>query len=87
MGNPPRTGPTYQRLGLARHTDGANFALADGHVKWLRPGQVSPGYANTNPQNDQDHGVNQFGQPDGIAAGTGFMGQAPKNFAATFSAL
>ena len=39
------------------------------------------------PQNDQDQGINQFGRPDGIAAGTGFMGQAPKNFTATFSAL
>ncbi len=87
LGNPPRTGPTYQRLGPARHTDGSNFALADGHVKFLRPGAVSPGYANTSPQNDQDQGVNQFGRPDGIAAGTGFMGQAPKNFTATFSAL
>ena len=87
LGNPPRTGPTYQRLGPARHTDGSNFVLADGHVKFLRPSAVSPGYANTNSQNDQDQGVNQFGGPDGIAAGTGFMGQAPKNFAATFSAL
>ncbi len=87
MGSPPRTGPTYERLGPARHTDGSNFALADGHVKFLRPAQVSPGYANTSAQNDQDQGVNQFGDPDGIAAGTGFMGQAPKNFVATFSAL
>ncbi len=87
LGNPPRTGPTYQRLGPARHTDGSNFALADGHVKFLRPSAVSPGYANTSPQNDQDQGVNQFGLPAGIAAGTGFMGQSPKNFTATFSAL
>ncbi|WP_174721499.1 DUF1559 domain-containing protein [Capsulimonas corticalis] len=87
MGNPPRTGNSYERLGSPRHTDGSNFVLADGHVKFLRPQSVSPGYANTDPNNDQDHGVNQFGLPDGIAAGTGTMGRAPKNFAATFSPL
>ena len=26
-----------------RHTDGANYLLADGHVKWLRPSAVSAG--------------------------------------------
>lgn len=87
LGNPPRTGPTYQRLGPPRHTDGSNFALADGHIKFLRPSAVSPGYANSSSQNDQDQGVNQFGRPDGIAAGTGFMSVPPKNFTATFSAL
>ncbi|MEO7715262.1 MAG: DUF1559 domain-containing protein [Capsulimonas sp.] len=87
MGNPPRTGDSYQRLGRARHTNGSNFVLADGHVKFLRPQFVSPGYANTDPNNDQDQGVNQFGDPDGIAAGTATMGRAPKNFIATFSPL
>jgi len=87
MGNPPRSGGSYQRLGRARHIDGSNFALADGHVKYLHPDAVSPGYANTNAQNDQDQGKNQFGGPDGIAAGTGMMGKAPKNFTATFSPL
>ncbi len=28
----------------ARHGDGANYAACDGHVAWLRPEQVSPGY-------------------------------------------
>ena len=27
-----------------RHGDGANYAACDGHVAWLRPEQVSPGY-------------------------------------------
>ena len=31
----------------ARHTDGAEYLLADGHVKWLRGAVVSPGYAAT----------------------------------------
>ena len=35
------TGPT----GI--HTDGSNFLFADGHVKWLRPVQVSSGHNGT----------------------------------------
>ena len=27
-----------------RHTDGANYVMADGHAKWLRASTVSPGY-------------------------------------------
>ena len=79
---PQRVGRHGKSLALR-----SNFALADGHVRYLRPGSVSPGYANTSPQNDQDQGKNQFGGPDGIAAGTGAMGMAPKNFTATFSPL
>jgi prepilin-type N-terminal cleavage/methylation domain-containing protein/prepilin-type processing-associated H-X9-DG protein len=30
---------------LGRHTDGSNFLFADGHVKWLKGGMVTPGYA------------------------------------------
>ncbi|PQV64096.1 hypothetical protein B1R32_107121 [Abditibacterium utsteinense] len=36
----------YQRqnptVGQARHLEGANYAFADGHVKWLRPEKVLP---------------------------------------------
>jgi len=28
-----------------RHTGGANYLMADGHAKWLKPGMVSPGYS------------------------------------------
>jgi prepilin-type N-terminal cleavage/methylation domain-containing protein/prepilin-type processing-associated H-X9-DG protein len=38
---------------LPRHTDGANYALADGHCKYLRPSQVSPGNAATDPNGSQ----------------------------------
>ena len=44
------TGPLGGRPTIAgnfdatpRHTDGSNFLMADGHVKWLRPIQVSGG--------------------------------------------
>jgi prepilin-type N-terminal cleavage/methylation domain-containing protein/prepilin-type processing-associated H-X9-DG protein len=51
------------------HTDGSNFALADGHVKWLRGDQVSDGYeqlgysaspngAQTSDSNPQAAGTN-----------------------------
>ena len=29
----------------SRHGDGANYAACDGHVAWLRPGQISPGFS------------------------------------------
>ena len=28
---------------LGRHSEGSNFLFSDGHVKWLKPSQVSPG--------------------------------------------
>jgi prepilin-type processing-associated H-X9-DG protein len=70
-----------------RHTDASNFAMADGHVKFIRRQYVSPGVPNSNPACDQDTmGTPCSGSP-GIAAGTAFMGQSPKNFVATFSPL
>jgi prepilin-type N-terminal cleavage/methylation domain-containing protein/prepilin-type processing-associated H-X9-DG protein len=35
--------PNWQQGALGVHTDGANYAALDGHVKWLRPSQVSGG--------------------------------------------
>lgn len=50
IGNPPTT-PWNNQGGFvqaaARHTGGANYALADGHVKFLRGSSISPGYSNT----------------------------------------
>lgn len=37
-----------------RHFDGANYAFADGHVKWLRPQQIS------NARPDKKHPVHTF---------------------------
>jgi len=66
-----------------RHADGSNFALADGHVKWLRPGQVSAGSANNNASCGQNfNGSPCTSQNPGIAAGT-----AAPGFAATFSPI
>jgi len=42
------TKPTYPNgcdvVDPARHGDGANYLLCDGHVKWFKPGAVSSGY-------------------------------------------
>ena len=38
--------PPFFATQTGRHTDGANYAFADSHVKWLRPAQVSPGQHN-----------------------------------------
>jgi len=34
--------PFYQKA-TGRHQDGANYVMADGHAKWLKPGAVSAG--------------------------------------------
>ena len=69
------------------HTDGSNFLLADGHVKWLHGSDVSPG---SNPALSP---TNAPTSEDGIcpndAAGTQFAGDAhyAHGFAATFSPI
>src|SRR5579884_3680788 len=63
-----------------RHTDGANFALADGHIKWLLAKSVSSGGDDTTgPGTD----CNEFktDQINGTAAQTGC---GMPGFAATF---
>ncbi len=45
----------YTGGGVGIHTGGSNFLLADGHVKYLRPNQVSSGH-NGKPGFDQSSG-------------------------------
>ncbi|HEX9996194.1 MAG TPA: DUF1559 domain-containing protein [Abditibacterium sp.] len=64
-----------------RHLEGSNFLLADGHVKWYNPSNVSTGYIATNPTDAQvvttgDHRTN-------FAQGAQYAG--PDAFAVTFS--
>lgn len=82
MGNPQRSDQAFYHQTV--HTDGSNFALADGHCKYLRGGAVSPGSNAALSTCDQDQTSNGCGGY-GNAAGTDFMGQSPKNFIATFS--
>jgi prepilin-type N-terminal cleavage/methylation domain-containing protein/prepilin-type processing-associated H-X9-DG protein len=57
---------------LARHNDGANYLLGDGHAKFFHGSQISPGVSALNPTSAQVTGTS--------AAGTGVT-----SFAATFS--
>lgn len=89
MGNPARSPGQIDTINpLGRHTDGSNFLLCDGHVKWLKEGQVSPG---DSPGADNSSCTNLSNQPQdgcggtwGNSAGTGALGGTP-SFAATFS--
>ena len=90
MGQPARNHSinAYDPTGV--HTDGSNFALADGHTKWMRGAAVSAGDPAVAPASgscDQDICVDAWnsGWTGNVAASTSFMGQSPKNFAATFS--
>ena len=53
--------PPHFATQTGRHTDGANYAFADSHVKWLRPAQVSPGQHNPTAN---DAGTTAFTTPD-----------------------
>ena len=87
------TGAVGSRTGMVltlkpRHSDGANYAFADGHAKFLRPAQVSGGNDASNAACGQDGNPNTGGcagpsaQSAQIAAGTGFTA-----FTATFSKI
>jgi len=39
---------------VGRHTGGSNFAMYDGHCKWLNPASVAAGYPITEPANPWD---------------------------------
>jgi len=60
------------------HTDGSNFLLCDGHVKWLRGSSVSSGFNAAHPGDDQGYG------DDGSAASA--AGTENSAYAATYSA-
>ena len=87
MGNPPViSDPTsvtheasYRPEG--RHQGGSNFVLSDGHAKWFRPGQVSPGINAVHPGDAQ--GANNVWY--GYAYFPTAAGTDVSSFAATFS--
>ena len=62
----PQNGPQNFAMPTGRHTDGSNFLAEDGHVKWLRGAQVSPGGVAVNATAAQNNGAKQ-------AAGTGSL--------------
>jgi len=63
-----------------RHSEGSNYLLADGHVKWYRGSQVSSGFNAKNATDPQD---NQADDAAALAAGTE---DSTNRYAITFSA-
>ena len=89
--------PLWHDMKTGWHTDGSNFLLADGHVKWLRGSQVSGG-SNAPASDCETFGVTSNPPGDGAcnkpgsyaAAGTSVTvdtqgGKARYPLAATFS--
>jgi len=89
MGQPARNNSIDAVFPSGRHTSGSNFALADGHAKWMRGAAVSAGDPAVVPASgscDQDKCVDEWNSSwTTVAASTSYMGQSPENFAATFS--
>jgi prepilin-type N-terminal cleavage/methylation domain-containing protein/prepilin-type processing-associated H-X9-DG protein len=56
-----------------RHLAGANYLMADGHVKWFKSSKISPGFKAANPTDAQDATA-------GAAAGTQNLGSAAVTF-------
>ncbi len=85
---PSPTGSAPYAAAVGRHTGGSNFLLADGHVKFLQPNSVSPGF-NAETPSDSQNASNVNGLPTAagtegsIIDGSGVTHQV----AATFSAV
>ena len=78
-GNPGAVGGGTQR---PRHSDNANYLMADGHVKWLRGSSVSPGRNAADPNADQSPPT---ANNDSTAAGTARSSGIYGNYVITFS--
>jgi prepilin-type N-terminal cleavage/methylation domain-containing protein/prepilin-type processing-associated H-X9-DG protein len=78
------TGSGSYATQTGRHTDGANYLLADGHAKWYRPSAVSAG--GDNPMASDQGTPVTAPLPNPTAANTGYSGNNTNpNFAVTFS--
>lgn len=67
-------------FGPARHGDGANYLMADGHVKWFPPDAVSYGGSNSNATAGESlpTGPPYHNNYFGLAAGTGGLALSHK---------
>ncbi len=91
-GQNPTTTPTggdysndFDKKPTGRHTDGSNFLMVDGHVKWLRATAVSPGTTALAQGDAQAANMTVSGN-DNISVPTA-AGTANSSYAATFSTL
>ena len=92
----PQSGWTGNIKSLTgRHTDGSNYLLGDGHVKWLRPTNVSGGYESpasdcntidptSTPAGDPLCNQAWFAAGTGVTVDNGAVGKGAQ-IAATFS--
>jgi len=63
-----------------RHNGGSNFIFADGHTKWVKPDNVSPGLAAPSASSAASQAAGCYN-----AVGINAMGQNGDNSFATFS--
>ena len=76
-----------------RHSDGSNFLLCDGHVKWLRGSQVSTGLvvvapsATSGPVEQPTDGQDSNTAPAVVHYGTAAGTESTQPWAATFSPI
>ena len=77
-----------QYVTAGRHTDGSNFLLCDGHVKWMKPARISSG-AVSNSDNTDGCPVTQATDPQDFTGGclTAAGTESSEGWAATFSPL
>ncbi len=81
LGSPAKNSPTSGFAATGRHTDGSDFLMSDGHVKWLRGPAVSAG-AN-NPSSGCPE--NMSGSPCAADANLPAASTGYSSFTATFS--
>lgn len=82
-GNPPGQQLNQFQNTNGTHTDGSNYLAADGHVKWLRASQISPGKDAVSPSAPENDAGEQ-------ASGTGYLnvdGGGQGSAALTFSKI
>ena len=92
LGNPAYATTTSEDSAFptGRHTDGSEYLLCDGHVKYLKGGAVSPGAAAKTfgcPESQTSTANCTIGGATNNAASTDDLGSATPAFAATFSLL
>ncbi len=82
LGSPAKTPTNTSTTG--RHTDGSDFLMSDGHVKWLRGSAVSAGGNNPSSGCAQDTSGSPCAADATLPAASTDYGGTP-SFAATFS--
>jgi prepilin-type processing-associated H-X9-DG protein len=88
MGGVGQGGWYWIPSGTGVHTQGANYLGADGHVKWLRPNSVSPGFNATSATGTQTtvYNTGTYDAHTDNACATGELTNGA-DFTLTFSAI